>query len=312
MPNARAQWHPGFYAGVRAELSGCEDQWTFQSERNLSKKPLQIDLLVQRNRTSEEEKENTKESVSQKDTRKKTGSKGLQSILSDYNIFEYKSPEDVLNIDDYYKVNAYACLFKAESRYVNAIKREDISIILVCSHRPRKLLKYLRESCKMKIYKREKGIYEIIGPVLFSTYIVIAHPKYGGDYPWLNVLHNHSSPEHIELVHRLLARSSVLHDENQGAVIDLVMQANPDLKNKLKEGDSMCEFLREILEPQIAAGELRGELKGEQKGQQKQARLVVKNMFLRGFSPEDASGIAEVDIETVYEWYSELNQRKVS
>ena len=78
----------------------------------------------------------------------------------------------------------------------------------------------------------------------------------------------------------------------------------------------MCEFLREILEPQIAAselrGELRGELKGEQKGRQNQARLVVKNMFLRGFSPEDASGIAEVDIETVYEWYSELNQQKVS
>ena len=66
----------------------------------------------------------------------------------------------------------------------------------------------------------------------------------------------------------------------------------------------MCEFLREILEPQIAAGEL--------KGRQNQARLVVKNMFLRGFSPEDESGIAEVDIETVHEWYSELNQQKVS
>lgn len=42
------------------------------------------------------------------------------------------------------------------------------------------------------------------------------------------VLHNHSSPEHMELVRRLLARSSVLHDENQDAVIDLVMRANPD------------------------------------------------------------------------------------
>ena len=40
------QWHPGFYAAVDLELSANRTELDFQREFNLSKKPLQIDLLV--------------------------------------------------------------------------------------------------------------------------------------------------------------------------------------------------------------------------------------------------------------------------
>ena len=40
------QWHPGFYGAAELELISNREELEFQREYNLSKKPLQMDLLI--------------------------------------------------------------------------------------------------------------------------------------------------------------------------------------------------------------------------------------------------------------------------
>ena len=79
----RIQWHPAFYAAAEIELRSNKEDLIFQQEYNLSKKPLQIDLLViEKMRDIQIENE-------------------IGHIFRKYNVVEYKSPDDGLNIDDF-------------------------------------------------------------------------------------------------------------------------------------------------------------------------------------------------------------------
>ncbi len=98
MGDGKIQWHPGFIAAVDLELGADREHLTYEKEYNLNRKPLQIDLLVlkkERGRRLENE---------------------IGRLFRKYNLMEYKSPQDRLDIDTFYKAQAYACLYKAYGR----------------------------------------------------------------------------------------------------------------------------------------------------------------------------------------------------
>lgn len=49
MEQKKNQWHPGFAAAIRMELKENREGLTFEEEHPLSKKPLQIDMLIIKN-----------------------------------------------------------------------------------------------------------------------------------------------------------------------------------------------------------------------------------------------------------------------
>ena len=63
-----------------------------------------------------------------------------------------------MNIDTFYKVNAYACLYKASSRRVNEIKSDNVTITLIRESKPEKLLRELEKEGFI-IRNPYKGIY---------------------------------------------------------------------------------------------------------------------------------------------------------
>ena len=82
-------------AAVNLELSANRNDLFYEREYNLNTKPLEIDLLViKKNRAVQVENE-------------------IGRIFRGHNILEYKSPEDHLNIDTFYKSEAYAALYKS-------------------------------------------------------------------------------------------------------------------------------------------------------------------------------------------------------
>jgi hypothetical protein len=83
----------------------------------------------------------------------------LGAIFRGHNIIEYKSPEDYLSIADYHKVEAYTHLYCALER----VEITDMTITLVSSGYPRKLMKYLREVYGYKIHESAPGIYRVEG-----------------------------------------------------------------------------------------------------------------------------------------------------
>lgn len=86
-------WHPAFVAAMKLELKNYENYLKYIEEYQLTDEPLRIDVIVLNEDKIKIEKQ-------------------VARIFKKYNIMEYKSPTDYLSIDDFYKVIAYAYLFK--------------------------------------------------------------------------------------------------------------------------------------------------------------------------------------------------------
>ena len=89
-----------FTASLQIEFEDEADKIIFESEHLLSKKPMQIDELVIKVHDNEKIQKN------------------IGRIFRKHNIVEYKSPEDYLTINDFYKVYGYCCFYQSDTEHV--------------------------------------------------------------------------------------------------------------------------------------------------------------------------------------------------
>lgn len=249
MEQKKNQWHPGFAAAIRMELKENREGLTFEEEHPLSKKPLQIDMLIIKN------EKNVK-------IKNKIG-----RIFRRYNIVEYKSPDDSMSVDTFYKVVGYACLYKVSSEYENAYDAEEITITLVRQRYPITLMRYLKE-CGYIAERVFPGIYYISGKTMFPIQLLVTKDLDKDENIWLHSLRNDISREtYTELlasVEKLGPKDRELYGE---AILQVVTNANDVKIEKWKENNKMaCEALQRIMAPELEASMLKGELKGEIKG----------------------------------------------
>ena len=174
--NTLLQWHPAFYAGMQIELAEEAHKLQFENEHQLSKKPLGIDVLIIKKKNKDKIEKN------------------IGRIFRKHNIIEYKSPEDYLSIDDFYKVFGYACLYKSDTDNVNSIRAEEITVSYVCESSPRKVLKHLEEILKYEIVKVDKGIYYILGAIFPIQLILTSELSEKSNF-WLRNLTNNLKEE---------------------------------------------------------------------------------------------------------------------
>ena len=85
----KIQWHPGFYGAAEIELIANKRDLEFLREYNLNKEPIRMDLLIIKKLSDVKIKNE------------------IGHIFKKYNVIEYKSPDDELSIDDYYKTVGY-------------------------------------------------------------------------------------------------------------------------------------------------------------------------------------------------------------
>ena len=83
MKNTKLQWHPAFGAALRITLQEELEYLEMREEYLLSKKPLQMDILIIKK-------------LKDVPIRKTIG-----RIFRKHNIIEYKSPGDSLSINDF-------------------------------------------------------------------------------------------------------------------------------------------------------------------------------------------------------------------
>lgn len=282
------QWHPGFVAAVKAELMDYRDELEFKREYNLTRKPLQMDLLVVKKEDGVE-------------IRNPLGEKFRR-----YNVMEYKSPKDVLSVDDFYKVLAYAFLFKAEAEHgVNSIKANELTIFFICSKRPVKLIRHLKRLYDIEITERYRDIYDLEGCFTFPIQMVITGKNWE-NCKWLNALRDDLKTADKEYICHLLEENRLDKDDNKNAVIELMIKANKHVIEELKEGrDMLSDVLRELMAPEIAEEKQMAAELGKKIGNEQRAKIVARNMFNREYSAEDASGMTEFDPERIKTWYQE-------
>lgn len=218
------QWHPAFFADIQIELQEDADSLIFENEHQLGTKPMEIDVLV----------------IKKEDG--KMIHKNIGRIFRKHNIIEYKSSDDYFSIDDFYKVYGYACFYKTDARAVNMIQIQDLTISLVCSKYPRKLMSHLKFERKYSIQKIESGIYYVNGDVIPVQLIVISELDPNRNL-WLRSLTNHLDNENM--IRQILGEyNGNLDNTLYRSAMNMIVKAN---KDKFKEGDGlMCEALEEL------------------------------------------------------------------
>lgn len=228
MDNRLLQWHPAFYAGIQIEFGDEVNKLIFEQEYNLSTKPLQIDVLII--------KKNYDGKIH----------KNIGKIFKSYNIIEYKSPTDYLSVDDYYKVNAYAYLYKSLNNLVDEIKIYDLSITFVCRHFPRDLFTHLKKVRDLNIEKIADGIYYVNRDVIMTQILITSELSEKENF-WLHYLTN--DIKDIETIEKLTAEYSK-HDHNElyKSVMNVIIHAN---QQKFEEVKFMCEALKELFADEL-------------------------------------------------------------
>lgn len=232
----KTQWHPPFCAAVRLELRADKKFLSFESERILNTKPIQLDLLVIK-----------KHGLT--DTQNEIG-----KIFRGYNIFEYKSPKDVLNVDSYFKTLAYACLYKANCPATDGVKSSDITVSLVHEGTPVKLIKWFKNN-NCEVVEHYPGIFYVSGNrILFPLQIIVSSRLDTKEHLWLKSL---TSKMCIETGEGLVLSANDLSDkddkDNADSILQLTFAENPDLFKQLTEVPEMCEALKTLMKPELDA-----------------------------------------------------------
>lgn len=265
MANKRLQWHPSFPNTINIELAEAAEQLKIVGEYPLSEKPLQIDVMI----------------INQKPELpiKKT----IGRIFKRYNVVEYKSPEDYVSVNDYYKVLAYSGLYQSLTERVLEISPDDLTVTFVSNHFPRGMISHLKERYHIIVEKPFAGIYYLKG-LIFPTQLVIINQLPPKEYVWLSRLRTNLN---IQADIEPLAQAYKGHERDPmyAAVMDLIMRANSKI---YKEARTMCEALRELfadeLEMKWADGIAVGKLEGTAEGK---AESILELLSEVGEVPED-------------------------
>jgi hypothetical protein len=114
-------WHPAFLEALQMELQEYQDALEFHPEYQLTSEPLRIDCVVIKK---------AKDIVIKKN---------ITVIFREWNLLEYKSPDDYVSVTDFYKVYGYACLYTSFQR----VSIKSLTLSFVESHYPQKLLDHL-------------------------------------------------------------------------------------------------------------------------------------------------------------------------
>ena len=248
LEKASIQWHPGFYGAAELEFLSNKDVLEFQRELNLSKEPLRIDLLIIK-KLADVRIENE-----------------IGQIFKRYNVVEYKSPEDSLSIDDYYKTIAYACLYKALGDTVNKIPAEELTLSIFRESYPRELFAALKKA-GIQADERFSGIYYLHGNMLFDTQIVVTGRLKPSTHSSLRILSKKATREDVR---NFILNAKQLTEpgakKNADAVLQISISANERLYEEIRRESVMCEALRKLMKDDIAAEVADARAKAMEKG----------------------------------------------
>ncbi len=243
MGDTKIQWHPGFVAAMNLEFEDNRGALIFEKEYNLNTGPLEIDLLV---------------------IKKEPGvqiSNEIGKLFRGHNVVEYKSPEDHLDIDVFYKTGAYGSLYKSFGETVDERAADDITITIIRDAKPEGLFRYFKEH-GIRMTNPYAGIYYVSDAVLFPTQIVVGKELEQKDHAWIKALSDKVQEQEMrELLERINGLTHKFDRELADSVLEVSIRANRQVVEELRGGDKMCKALLEIMEPEIdkIIGEIRAD-----------------------------------------------------
>lgn len=224
----RIRFHYGFYAAMKVEYDLIHAQLTYEQEKQLGEDPIRLDFLII----------------------KKNPAVALHDHIGEFfkavNLFEYKSPEDSLSIDTFYKAQGYGLIYKGFDRKVNELPIEDITLTLVRHAYPREMMAALKHSGFI-IHEPYKGIFRFDGKISIPVQLIVSSRLPHGQYEGLKLLAQGCTKDAIiQYAEKAIASQDENIKTNAGTVISICLDINRNLGSQLKEDGAMNEIIRDI------------------------------------------------------------------
>lgn len=206
-------WHPAFCGAMEIALVSDKELFELLREYPLSKEPLRMDLLIMK---------------------KQSGTKPMKNEIArrfkTYNIVEYKSPDDELSIDDFYKTIGYACLYKGLGETVNQIPAKELTVSLFRDRYPRSLLQALKQEA-----------------IPFDTQMIVTSRLKGDIHRSLRLLSHKVQEEDVKAFAKEVQQMKDSGERNNAeAVLQASIAANRDLYEEMRRQGGMVDALRDL------------------------------------------------------------------
>ena len=258
---SKIRWHYGFYAAMKVQYAREVPLSEFRQEIQLGEEPVRLDMAI---------------------TTEGPLSDPLGQGFRKRNIFEYKSPDDGLSIDDFYKAQAYSLIYKGYDQKVNAIPIGDMSLTMVRHAKPEQMMKDL-EKDGYTVSERYPGIYDVTGPLPVKTQVVVTRLLPPGEYEGLKLLSEDATQDAVT---RYLKDAEDSGDtvimSNAGSVIYYCLQINPELVDKLKEVGITVETVKEVFKQAFEEERAWAWDGGKAEGKEEVAAEMIKENYSTG------------------------------
>jgi hypothetical protein len=248
------KWHPAFVEALQLELEQYQDILEFKPEYQLNDEPLIMDVLVV------------------KKVKDVVIAKNIGAIFKSDNVVEYKSPEDYVSVEDFYKVYGYACFYAS----LKKVDIREMTLTFVETRYPQKLLEHLQKVRKYEVEEREAGIYRVTGDIM-PIQLIESKRLLPESNLWLKSLGNGLSGEQMRAVLMASRRYKerlgvgaylyVLAAGNIEVMKEVGKMADQTLKEAMAEIGLLAKWEEEWEEKSRHLWEAQGEQKARQQGE---------------------------------------------
>ena len=227
-----SKFHQAFYAAMKAFYEVEKAPVTYEQEKELGEAPVRLDLLII----------------------KKSSDVELGDPIGKFfrlvNLCEYKSPQDGLTIDDFYKVQAYGLLYKVlDKKKVNELPIEDITITLFRHTCPKRMLQMLKKT-GFEINQPYPGIYYFDGKISIPTQLIISSELPSGENYGLKLLTRNCKKldvtNYMSHVDKIILNQNENVKEKFKIVLDFCFKLNKKIGKQIEEDENMDDAIREV------------------------------------------------------------------
>lgn len=224
----RSKFHYGFYAAMKVFYDLAKAPVSYEQEKELGEEPVRLDFLIIK-----------KHSDAVLDD-------PIGTFFRSVNLCEYKSPDDGLSIDDFYKAQGYGLIYKGFDRKVNELPVEDMTITLVRHAYPREMIKALRAS-GFTVTQPYAGIYRFKGNISIPTQLIVSSQLPAGEYYGLKLIAKGcTKSDIIKYAEKSIEAGDSNIMANARAVINVCFSVNKNLGEELREDKLMDDVIHEI------------------------------------------------------------------
>lgn len=293
------EYHYGFYAVLHLLCSAAHADFTFLQEYELGDKPLRIDMLIINNSGQND-----------------FNDEKIMKFFRGHNVIEYKSPDDGLDIHDFFKVQGYAGIYQD----LKKIDIDKITVSIFRHRKPRKMFDNLVNK-GFDITESYPGIYYVTGRITFPTQVIVTSRLPAGSYEALKILTGGAKEE--DVIKFMQAAQEHYNKDDVSAILRVSMALNKNLYKTLKEASPMKDVFREIFHDElmekeaalaasraegvalgisigetrgISIGETRGIYIGEARGRNEERKALTDKLIDAGWNPLEAARFTGLSI----------------